>query len=143
MGRVENSKILALELGCKVGMLPSSYLGLPLGGPHKSVAVWDGMEERFHKRLAMWKRQFIFEGGRITLIRSTLSSIPIYLMSLLRMSRVVRLRLKQIQRDFLCGGGAWERKLHLVKWVIVSPDKSKGGLGVRCLSTHNRTLLYK
>ena len=56
MGRVENSKILALELGCKVGMLPSSYLGLPLGGPHKSVAVWDGMEERFHKRLAMWKR---------------------------------------------------------------------------------------
>ncbi|RVW14659.1 Ubiquitin-conjugating enzyme E2 2 [Vitis vinifera] len=52
------SKILALELGCKVGMLPSSYLGLPLGGPHKSVAVWDGMEERFHKRLAMWKRQF-------------------------------------------------------------------------------------
>ena len=86
-------------------MLPSSYLGLPLGGPHKSVAVWDGMEERFHKRLAMWKRQFIFEGGRITLIRSTLSSIPIYLMSLLRMSRVVRLRLKQIQRDFLCVGG--------------------------------------
>ena len=72
---------LALELGCKVGALPSSYLGLPLGAPHNSVAVWDGIEERFRKRLALWKRQYISKGGRITLIRSTLSSLPIYFVS--------------------------------------------------------------
>ncbi|RVW13059.1 hypothetical protein CK203_101931 [Vitis vinifera] len=53
--------------------MPTSYLGLPLGANHKSVAVWNGMEERFRKRLAMWKRQFISKGGRITPIRSTLS----------------------------------------------------------------------
>ena len=47
---------LALELGCKVGGLPSCYLGLPLGAPLKSAAVWDGVKERFRKRLAMWKR---------------------------------------------------------------------------------------
>ena len=69
---------LALELGCKVGALPSSYLGLPLGAPHNSVTVWDGIEERFRKRLVLWKRQYISKGGRITLIRSTLSSLPIY-----------------------------------------------------------------
>ncbi|RVW65636.1 Transposon TX1 uncharacterized 149 kDa protein [Vitis vinifera] len=51
------------ELGCKVGSLPSTYLGLPLGAPHKSVAVWDGVEERMRKRLALWKRQFISKGG--------------------------------------------------------------------------------
>ncbi|KAL6326720.1 hypothetical protein AAG906_010894 [Vitis piasezkii] len=33
---------LAAELGCKVGSLPSSYLGMPLGATFKSVAVWDG-----------------------------------------------------------------------------------------------------
>ena len=43
--RMENLEVLALELGCKVGKLQSLYLGLPLGAPHKSVAVWDGMEE--------------------------------------------------------------------------------------------------
>ena len=31
MGRVENVELLAAELGCKVGSLPSTYLGLPLG----------------------------------------------------------------------------------------------------------------
>ena len=112
VGRVENLKVLALEVGCKVGRLPSSYLGLPLGAHHKSIIVWDGVEERFRRRLAMWKRQFISNGGRITLIRSTLSSMPIYLMSLLRIPRVVSLRLEKIQRDFLWGGGVlWRGSL--------------------------------
>ena len=143
IGRVENLEALALEVGCKVGRLPSSYLGIPLGVNHKFVAVWDGVEERFRKRLVMWKRQFISKGGRITLIRSTFSSMPIYLMSLVRMPRVVSLRLEKIQRDFLWGGGALERKPHLVNWNTVCLDKRKGGLGVRRLSTLNRALLCK
>ncbi|KAL6314646.1 hypothetical protein AAG906_026990 [Vitis piasezkii] len=57
VGRVHDIEDLALELGCKVGGLPSCYLGLPLGAPLKSAAVWDGVKERFRKRLAMWKRQ--------------------------------------------------------------------------------------
>ena len=69
--------------------------------------------------------------------------MSIYLMSLMRMPRVVRLRLEQIQRDFLWGGGALERKPHLVKWAIVYSNKKKSGLGVRSLSTLNRTLLCK
>ncbi|RVX05505.1 hypothetical protein CK203_013627 [Vitis vinifera] len=52
-----------------VGNLLSTYLGMPLGAPFKSSGVWDGIEERFKRRLAMWKRQYISKGGRITLIR--------------------------------------------------------------------------
>ena len=59
-------------------------------------------------------------------------------MSLLRMPRAVSLRLEKIQRDFLWGGGALERKPHLVNWDTVCLDKRKGGLGVRRLSTLNR-----
>ena len=59
MGRVENIDDLALELGCKVGGLPSGYLGLPLRAHFKFVAIWDGVEKRFRKRLAMWKREYI------------------------------------------------------------------------------------
>ena len=56
VGNVSNVEILADELGCKVGCLPSTYLGLPLGARFRSAAVWDGVEERFRKRLGMWKR---------------------------------------------------------------------------------------
>ena len=60
---VENLESLALELGCKVGSLPTTYLGLPLGAKHNSTRVWDGVEEKFRKRLALWMRQYISKGG--------------------------------------------------------------------------------
>ena len=87
---------LADEFGYKVGNLPSTYLGMPLGAPFKSAVAWDGIEERFRKRLAMSKRLYISKGGRITLIRSTLSNLPIYFMSIFQLPRVVRMRLEHI-----------------------------------------------
>ena len=102
-GRVNDIEDLALELGCKVGSLSSCYLGLPLGTPFKSKVVWDSVEERFRKRLAMWKRQYISKGGRLTLIWNTFSSLPVYFMSLFYLPIKVRLRLEKIQRDFLWG----------------------------------------
>ena len=58
-GRVDDIEDLALEFGYRVGGLPSCYLGLPLEAPFKSEAFWDGVEERFQKKLAMWKRPYI------------------------------------------------------------------------------------
>ena len=77
------------------------------------MAAWDGIEERFRKRLAMLKRQYISKGGRITLIHSSLSSLSIYFMFIFHLPRVVRIRLGKIQRDFLWGGGVLEQKPHL------------------------------
>ena len=143
MGRVENKENLALELGCKIGSLPAEYLGLPLGAKHKVARVWDGVEERFRKRLVNWKRQYISKGGRLTLIRSTMSNMPTYVMSLFRLPRKVKIRLEKIQRDFLWGEGNLERKIHLVNWDIVYSSKEKGGLGIRSLSNFNKALLGK
>lgn len=94
VGRVENVEDLVAEIGCKVGSLLFTYLGMPLGALFKSVVVWDGIEERFYKRLAMWKRQYISKAGGITLIQNIFSSLPIYFMSILHLPRVVRMRLK-------------------------------------------------
>ena len=123
--------------------LPSSYLGLLLGAHHNSMAVWDNIEERFRKKLILWKTQYISKGGRLTLLRSTLSSLPIYYMSLFHLLRRVKLRLEQIQRDFLWGGGSLDMKPHLVKWATVFFDKKEGGLGVRGLHNLNKALLSK
>lgn len=42
-------KELAGMLGCRVGSLPTTYLGFPLEAPFKSQ--WDVVEERFQKWL--------------------------------------------------------------------------------------------
>ena len=143
IGRVNDIEDLALELGCKVGGLPSYHLGLPLGAPFKSKVVWDSVEERFRKRLTIWKRQHISKGGRLTLIRSTLSSLPVYFMSLFYLPRKVRLRLEKIQRDFLWGRGALEQRSHLVRWNLICSERKKGGLGVKNLALMNKALLGK
>ena len=69
--------------------------------------------------------------------------MPIYFMSVFSLPRKVKLRIEQIQRDFLWGGGALKQKPYLVWWGLVCLDKSKGGLGVKCLSTLNKALLCK
>ncbi|RVX17793.1 hypothetical protein CK203_004242 [Vitis vinifera] len=104
IGEVEEIEEMVVELGCKVGALPSVYLGLPLGAHHKAISMWDGVEERMRRRLALWKRQYISKGGRITLIKSTLASIPIYQLTLFRMPKLVARRLENTKRLFLGRG---------------------------------------
>ena len=54
------------------------------------------------------------KGVRIILIVSILSNLPIYYISLFGMTRVIRLRLANIQRDFFRMGN-----LLFVKWFVV------------------------
>ncbi|RVW37986.1 putative ribonuclease H protein [Vitis vinifera] len=143
VGEVEDIEMLAVELGCKVGTLPSVYLGLPLGAKHKAMAMWDGVEARMRRRLALWKRQYLSKDGRITLIKSTLASMPIYQLSLFRMPKLVVKRLEKLQRDFLWGGGSMERKIHLINWAVVCTQKESGGLGIRKIDLLNKALLGK
>ncbi|RVX19303.1 putative serine/threonine protein phosphatase 2A regulatory subunit B''gamma [Vitis vinifera] len=140
---VEEVDRAAAVFGCKVGNLPTNYLGLPLGASHKSCRVWDGVEERFKRKLAMWKKQYLSKGGRLTLIKSTLSNLLIYFMSLFVIPRKVRLRLEKIQREFLWGDMEERRKIHLVRWEVICKDMRHGGLGLRYLKDFNHALLGK
>ena len=77
VGGVEDVDRVAAVFGCKVGNLFTTYLGLPLGAPHNSCRVWDVVEERFKRKLATWKKQYLSKGGQLTLIKSTLSNLPV------------------------------------------------------------------
>ncbi|RVW61481.1 putative ribonuclease H protein [Vitis vinifera] len=143
VGEVDGVLDMAAEIGCRVGQLPTVYLGLPLEAPNRDVSAWDGVEERTRRRLSLWKRQYLSEGGRLTLIKSTLSSFPLYQMSVFRMPKSVARRIEKLQRDFLWGGTNGGTKSHLVKWEAVCVEKEKGGLGLRKITILNKALLGK
>ncbi|RVX09646.1 LINE-1 reverse transcriptase-like [Vitis vinifera] len=65
VGEVVGMEELAVELGCKVGSLPSQYLGLPLGVLNRAPHMWDGVEKRVRRRLALWKRQYMSKGEEL------------------------------------------------------------------------------
>jgi len=79
IGEVPNIHFLASFFGCEVNALPSTYLGLSLRASFKSIAVWDPVVERFQKRFAGWKSK-TSKGGKLTLLQSTLWSLPPYLL---------------------------------------------------------------
>lgn len=81
-GEVPNIELLTVDfvdLGCGIGYLPICYLGLPLSSSFKSKEVWGLVVDRVRKRLAGLKAQYLSKGGRVTLIKSVLSSIHVYL----------------------------------------------------------------
>ena len=69
-------------MGCKIAQLPMSYLGMPLGANFKSKSIWDPSLEKMEHKLSRWQRMYLSKGGRVTLIKSTLSSLPTYFLSL-------------------------------------------------------------
>lgn len=73
---------LAWILGCKIGFLPSSYLGISLSVRFKSKKVWNLVIEKIDERLDSWKETLLPKGGRLTLIKSALVNIPNYFHSL-------------------------------------------------------------
>ena len=78
IGEVLNVHVLAEILGCWIGSLPMTYLGMPLGASHKSPAVWNLILEKIERKLAGWKKLYLSKGGRLTLLKSTLASLPTY-----------------------------------------------------------------
>ena len=95
------------------------------------------------KRLSLWKRSYISKEERITMIKSSLASLPLYQISLVRMYVSVAKRLENLQRNFIWGGGCVNRKPHLVKWEVVCMTKEQGGLEMRKFPRLNKALLGK
>jgi mannosylglycoprotein endo-beta-mannosidase len=76
----DKADLLASILGCKIGSLPFTYLGLPLGTTRPRVVDFAPLVDRVERRLTA-SSIFLPQGGRLTLINSVLSSIPTYYMS--------------------------------------------------------------
>ncbi|GKV07538.1 hypothetical protein SLEP1_g19298 [Rubroshorea leprosula] len=59
-------------LCCKQGAFLCRYLGVPIGGSIKSIALWKPLIDTFEKKLSQWKGRFLSFGGRITLLNAVL-----------------------------------------------------------------------
>ncbi|GAU41596.1 hypothetical protein TSUD_196650 [Trifolium subterraneum] len=71
----------ASALGCRVGKIPFLYLGLPIGGDPRHLIFWEPVLTRLKRRLSGWKSRFLSFGGRLVLLKSVLTSLPVYALS--------------------------------------------------------------
>ncbi|GAU35790.1 hypothetical protein TSUD_56670 [Trifolium subterraneum] len=71
----------ASALRCRVGKIPFIYLGLPVGGDPRRLGFWEPVLARLKNRLSGWKSRFLSFGGRLVLLKSVLTSLPVYALS--------------------------------------------------------------
>nr|GFA33446.1 RNA-directed DNA polymerase, eukaryota, reverse transcriptase zinc-binding domain protein [Tanacetum cinerariifolium] len=116
---VEDSiiKQAAVKLGCLTFRASFTYLGLKGGGSMSRISEWKDVVDKVKARISKWKLKTLSIGGRLTLLKVVLCSIPIFHMSTYRVPKMV---------------------LH----DVVTP-KEKGGLGVASLYALNRGLMLK
>ena len=89
---------------CAIGKWPIKYLEVPVAGSKLHVADWIPIIEKLLKRLDGWKGSSLSMGGRLVLINSCLSNLPVYAMSMywLPMSTISKNGLCQ-ENIFLAG----------------------------------------
>ncbi|CAL5380958.1 unnamed protein product [Camellia sinensis] len=136
-------KDFVVRLNCSYHVLPLVYLGLPLGANPRRKSTWKPILDKIKVRLAGWKRRVMSYAGRVTMIKSVLSSLPVYYLSLFKMPECVAKSVDRLQASFLWGGSDNQRKVHLVRWGEVTKALYHGGLGIRNIRKVNLCLLVK
>lgn len=82
----------ANEVGCGVGKLPFTYLGLPVGGNPRLEKFWSPVIKKIERRLVGWNKIYLSLGGRVTLIKSVLVDLPTYFLSLFEIPKGVAIQ---------------------------------------------------
>ena len=84
------------------------------------------------------EREALIDRGRLCLIKSVLSNLPIYFLSLFPMPVAVSTTIEKKFRCFLWSGNEEGKSICNVGWPTVSMPKSAGGLGIGSLQNKNK-----
>ena len=129
--------------GCKSGSFPFKYLGIPMHHRRLLNKEWKEIEERFQRKLSCWKGKHLSYGGRLVLINSVLSSLPLFMLSFFQVPKGIIKKLDYYRSRFFWQSDGHKKKYRLAKWSILCTPKDQGGLGILNLELQNKCLLSK
>ncbi|GJZ53830.1 RNA-directed DNA polymerase, eukaryota, reverse transcriptase zinc-binding domain protein [Tanacetum coccineum] len=133
-------KSVASSLNCSHDSVPFTYLGLPVGKRMYFCDRWIEVINKVQNRLIAWKAKSLSIGGRLTLLKSVLGSIPIYFLSLFKAPLKVIKYIESLRSRFFWGFKDDHRGISWVKWDSIlasdggfsSSPTSFSGHGVWC-----------
>jgi len=129
-------------LNCKVGKVPFVYLGIYIGGNPRRLTFWQPVVHSIKYRLSGWKSRFLSYEGHLTLLKSVLTSLPVYVLSFFKVASCIISSLN-LCLIFFWVGVRITKKIPWINWNTVCLRKEYGWLGVRHLREFNLCLLGK
>nr|KYP44529.1 Putative ribonuclease H protein At1g65750 family [Cajanus cajan] len=130
-------------LNCKILSFPFTYLGIPIGANPRKKDTWRPIVIKIQKKLSSWKCKVLSMAGRVCLLNSVLTSLPLLFLSFFRIPPSVSKEIVSLQRNFLWGCKEDQRKICWISWDRVTLPKKMGGLGVKNIIRFNMALLAK
>ena len=107
------------------------YLGTPAINGRMYSGLYQLLLDWIGERMEGWKTKYLSYAGRIILVQSILTTLPLYPMQ----SSIVPINLcnsiDRMVRKFQWGGSNDNKKIHLIKWETVTNEKEQWGLGLK------------
>lgn len=125
----QKTKFYAELFNCAIGEWPIKYLGVPVSHSKLHVIDWAPVESKLEKRLDGWQEGCTTLGGRKVLIDTSLSSIPIYHMSMYLIPKTNIGRMDKTRKRFFWQGGSHKKKLPSCQMETNLQAKKKGWVG--------------
>ncbi|KAJ0910635.1 putative RNA-directed DNA polymerase [Helianthus annuus] len=130
-------------IGCRSGSLPTPYLGMIIGANMNKAAHWSVVLDAFDKRLSLWKKSVLSVGGRLTLLKSVMETLPTYFFSIFKAPVKIIEMMEARRRRFFWGCNEGQHKINWIGWDNITKPKEDGGLGLTPLREINIALLTK
>ncbi|XP_042944792.1 uncharacterized protein LOC122278673 [Carya illinoinensis] len=90
-----------------------------------------------------WKSKMLSFGGKIMLLRHVLNSMPIHILSIVKVPKAVFGMINKIFSDFLWGSSLGNKKRKWVVWHQICKPVEEGGIGIRDLVEVQQSLFMK
>ena len=97
-----------------------TYLGFYLKPSGYLVKDWFWLITKFENRINHWSNRLLSLGGRLVLIRSVLTSLPVYWCALFPVPSSILDKLRKLIFSFLWGSSALKKKFHLIDWHLLA-----------------------
>jgi len=110
-------------LNCVQMEVHFKYLGLEVGGNPRKNQFWEYVLNKLKVRLSVRKGRFLSMAGRICLIKSVITVVPLFYLSLFKAPNSVCKSIISIQRRFLWGWGKEKRPIFWVNWEDLCKPK--------------------
>lgn len=100
-------------------------------GPLKAE-TWNGIIDKVKRKVQQWGAMWLNPVGRLILLKSGITSLPLYRFSLYQAPSIFHHKLEVALRYFLWQGEKTDKnKFNLVSWKHVIQTQDRGGLGIR------------
>jgi hypothetical protein len=138
----EECNKIARIFSCPLGGFPIKYLGVPLHYEKLRREDVQPLVDKILKKIASWRGKLLSHAAKLTLIRSCLASILVYLLSFIKFPKWAIKILNSHMSNCLWNDSEGNHKYHLVSWDKVSMCREYGGLGIPNLRDLNCLLAF-